>query len=389
MFKPFKLTIDQDRVFGLDILRFLAIAFVIYTHAGAFIYSGFVKYYNLLAYDGVGIFFVLSGFLIGGILIKQLEKYKFNFNSLTYFWIKRWSRTLPNYYLFFLLMFVYSIIAQPQIEILDYLPYVFFSQNLFSNQGNFFFTHSWSLAVEEWFYLVIPIILFVFIKISRLKVKYIFVGTTISILILIPILRYFHYQSHPHVYESFELIRYAVLYRFDCLMYGLLASWLLYYYNDRWNALKKPLLIIGIVFLMIHYFLDPESNYFFRYVFSISFTSVTVFCFLPYLNSIKQTKSVFYKPITYISLISYSLYLINSIVAKILRFSDWNNFITYFNSLEIIKLSWGMLLTFNLFVFLFFSFTLSLLNYKYFEIPTTNFFRKNVSLIKLDKRIND
>ena len=87
----FKLNIDySSRIFGLDLLRFFAIFFVMYLHAGRFFPRGYKTEYLLFSYDGVGIFFVLSGFLIGRILINQLMKYQLNKNFLLDFWIRRW-----------------------------------------------------------------------------------------------------------------------------------------------------------------------------------------------------------------------------------------------------------------------------------------------------------
>ena len=57
----------NTRILGLDILRSAAIFFVMITHGTRFIPKQISEYYSLLFFDGVGIFFVLSGFLIGNI----------------------------------------------------------------------------------------------------------------------------------------------------------------------------------------------------------------------------------------------------------------------------------------------------------------------------------
>jgi peptidoglycan/LPS O-acetylase OafA/YrhL len=88
------------RIYGLDILRSMAILFVVYYHGYVLISN--IGSEDLLVNwvpDGVTIFFVLSGFLIGGIFIRTLQQPFFSFKSLLNFWIKRWFRTLPNYYL--------------------------------------------------------------------------------------------------------------------------------------------------------------------------------------------------------------------------------------------------------------------------------------------------
>lgn len=65
MIKLFKIEIDSNRIFGLDILRAFAILFVIYKHAANYVPSSVKSIYTIFSLDGVSIFFVLSGFLIG------------------------------------------------------------------------------------------------------------------------------------------------------------------------------------------------------------------------------------------------------------------------------------------------------------------------------------
>lgn len=96
----FKLQIPENRIYGLDILRAMAILFVLNIHSVHFFspFSLIFKILTPLNLDGVTLFFVLSGFLIGGILINQFEKDRITFNTLANFWVRRWFRTLPNYF---------------------------------------------------------------------------------------------------------------------------------------------------------------------------------------------------------------------------------------------------------------------------------------------------
>ena len=91
----------ERRIYGLDILRSVAILSVIYDH-GYHIVSSRVSqesYWRFFYLDGVTLFFVLSGFLIGGIFIKKVTQPGYDTKQLFNFWIRRWFRTLPNYYL--------------------------------------------------------------------------------------------------------------------------------------------------------------------------------------------------------------------------------------------------------------------------------------------------
>jgi len=101
---------------------------------------------------GVELFFVLSGFLIGGLLLDIVEHGP-TFENLAIFLCRRWLRTLPLYFLWLALLFVF----RPPASMLYWhlIHYVTLTQNLLHGMppGDFFAV-SWSLTVEEWFYLL-------------------------------------------------------------------------------------------------------------------------------------------------------------------------------------------------------------------------------------------
>ena len=81
------------RNYGLDLIRSLAICLVLFAH--------FTTKAPACGVLGVELFFVLSGFLIGGILYQTLRNQDpIHFRDIWLFWKRRWMRTLPNYYLF-------------------------------------------------------------------------------------------------------------------------------------------------------------------------------------------------------------------------------------------------------------------------------------------------
>ena len=145
----------MNRIFGLDLMRFFAIVFVVFGH----IWYVFPQLHFMghIWVFGVEVFFVLSGFLIGGILIKVLEK-EVSKRALYNFWVRRWFRTLPNYYLFLLINIIAFSYFKDSYQ-WNY-SYLFFLQNL-AWMPERFFSVSWSLAVEEWFYLIVPSLVFI------------------------------------------------------------------------------------------------------------------------------------------------------------------------------------------------------------------------------------
>ena len=176
-----QLVLRKKRILGLDLLRATAIILVLFHH-------GFTlfEFPSLPLPDGGDIFFVLSGFLIGGILIRTTEKQKcLSLRDLKTFWFRRWFRTIPAYLFALILnLTLYFFINLQNHSIKDTLKlmflkeklwkYFFFLQNLTSNMITQFFAETWSLAVEEWFYLLLPIVLFFSLKSSLKPYKAIF-----------------------------------------------------------------------------------------------------------------------------------------------------------------------------------------------------------------------
>ena len=88
--------IGQRRFFGLDLIRAIAISSVVYVHsAGILVLTGHDFLPSWL--DGVELFFVLSGFLIGGLLIDISDRQP-SLRAWLIFMIRRWMRTLPAYF---------------------------------------------------------------------------------------------------------------------------------------------------------------------------------------------------------------------------------------------------------------------------------------------------
>ena len=239
-------TSHKVRIFGLDIFRAIAIILVVLGH-GRFLLNGTILegFPRVKMIDGVDLFFVLSGFLIGGILLKEInsEDY-FGIRKLAKFWKRRWLRTLPNYYLILLVNYfiVYNGIIKEDINQFNW-KFFFFLQN-FSTPFYGFFWESWSLSIEEWFYILAPLLLLLFLKFFTPKKSFILV---ILLMIFFPI-SYRIWILDPSIdYFWFDLtFRKLVLTRLDSVAYGLLAAWVFYYFKDFWMKFRTGSLIIGI-----------------------------------------------------------------------------------------------------------------------------------------------
>lgn len=144
---------EPKRHRSLDGLRALAILLVLLFHStGRFdpveISNSYALRFFSTGWNGVILFFVLSGFLVGNLALKELHDT--NRIQLLKFWSRRMFRTWPLY--FFMLFVAYWRYDGP-IEP-PFWHYLTFTQNFFEPR---FFMQTWSLAVEEQFYFFLPL----------------------------------------------------------------------------------------------------------------------------------------------------------------------------------------------------------------------------------------
>ncbi|WP_442780873.1 acyltransferase family protein [Chryseobacterium sp. SL1] len=359
----FSKELKSNRIFGLDILRFFAIITVIIDH-GKFIFpKKIIQFHDYIKIDGVTIFFVLSGFLIGGILIKQLEKNTPSFSLLINFWIKRWFRTLPTYFLILLILTICYCIQDPLFTFEKISKYYYFCQNLFY-PTDIYFGESWSLSVEEWFYFTVPLLIFILINLFKLQPKSSILFTALLILLSVTLLRYDLYSENKNI--DFH---HQVIFRLDSIMYGVVGAYVNYYYSKYWNKFSHVLFISGILIFLfqklyhISNITSPIGNLY-SIVLEYSLTSLATLLLLPYLSNVKKSKHKIGSMITIISLISYSMYLTHMTLIKvmILKNIPWTSLTTNYN------------IIIPTFYFLYWSLTFifSIIIYKIYELPITN-----------------
>jgi peptidoglycan/LPS O-acetylase OafA/YrhL len=372
----FKLEIDPNRIYGLDILRALAILFVVIGHSSYLLPQKWSKVIEFFVFDGVQIFFVLSGFLIGGILIKIVEKNGASKSILLNFWIRRWFRTLPNYFLILLLLCFLHFFFTEGFTFRSVGRYFFFSQNLYQEQPSWFFPEAWSLSVEEWFYISAPIV--VFLLALKIAPKKAILFTSVIFIVVITLIRYYrHVNIEINSLDEWDsLYRKQVITRLDSLMFGVLGAYFNFYYQKKWLINKLPLLLCGIILFLLSKFVIPgftTIDGIYNTTFSFTLISLATLLLIPYLCDLKSGKGFVYQAITYVSLTSYSMYLLNLSVIQywIINKIPWEQLMT--NSYLILFTKYG------LYWVLVISF--SILLYKYFEISMTAL-RDKVSLKK-------
>jgi peptidoglycan/LPS O-acetylase OafA/YrhL len=152
------------RLRGLDLLRAAAILLVLTSH-----YTGFVSHaptfgvVGKVGWAGVDLFFVLSGYLIGNQLLAPAARGESL--SLKTFFMRRLLRTLPNYYVVLVVYWLFPGAPLGGSGMAAPWRFLTFTQNFGLAYGQTF-THSWSLCIEEQFYVLLPLVVLALARIG-------------------------------------------------------------------------------------------------------------------------------------------------------------------------------------------------------------------------------
>ena len=314
----------------IDGLRAISVFAIILYHAN-FVMFGLPLFQG--GFVGVDIFFVISGYLITTLILKEIVKN--NQFSFKYFYERRIRRILP------VLLFVIIITSILSYFILLPSSLVDFAKSVLSTisfGSNFYFwstdgrygdetellkplLHTWSLSIEEQFYILFPIFLIISIKFFR---KYLFRVLFLSFLISLSLSEYSSI-NHP----SFNF--YIILSRGFEFMIGSLLS----YSELKNNKYRKSYLILNQicpslgVILIIYSFLFFNFNKIFHpsIITLIPLMGVSLIIWFSKKGEI-VTEILSSKIFVFFGLISYSLYLWHYPIFAFLRYIDaFNNFI--------------------------------------------------------------
>jgi peptidoglycan/LPS O-acetylase OafA/YrhL len=310
----FKVDFHNDRIYGFDIIRTIAILSVLLGH-GTFIIPGKPGsfYMNACEFlDGVFVFFILSGFLIGQLLIYTIENKPVNKETLLNFLKKRLLRTVPAYYATLIVLILLSLITINGFGNLKLLLYFVFMQN-FATSHPFFFAEAWTLSIEVWFYILIPTTIFLlkgYFKLSDKKsILYtVFIFVTLSF--VTRWLRSLNYNELDGVIID-QIFRKQVITRIDSVTFGIIGAYVFKYYNAIWDRYKYIYLCIGVALFFYTKFPLFEETVFYRMVLFYTLQSTSFLLILPFFGTIKKGSGAVYNVITLLSYVSFSIYLIN------------------------------------------------------------------------------
>jgi peptidoglycan/LPS O-acetylase OafA/YrhL len=231
----------KGRFLGLDILRTIAIILVLVSHSNSILGFKDVLINKFLGSFGVEIFFILSGYLICKTIIENDDTSINLIQKTKIFYLKRFLRIVPNYYISILIFFLANMYGRGSINLFadgNLIPYFSFSQNLFCADP-MIFPVAWSLSVEIWFYTLIPIVIYLFKPTIRLF---------LWIIVVLTVLKAFLFYGF---YEKVNLFT-TVITRIDSIFFGGLL-----FISRTKSDLKKLnnyiLLIVTTLFIALSY----------------------------------------------------------------------------------------------------------------------------------------
>jgi peptidoglycan/LPS O-acetylase OafA/YrhL len=298
-----------SRNLGLDGVRAAAIGLVLLCHATPF-YKPILQHHNIDVHSwrvltgvaGVELFFCLSGFLIGGILL-GLEASAPSRRTVGVFYVRRWMRTLPLYY-----FVLFAISDFPQLDPhrrVGFLSFVTLTQNLFGSMppGDWF-AISWSLTIEEWSYLLLPLVVFGLFGRTKRPVW----SGTLAVCLLAFIVR-FILLSRTGSWDS--IVRTSVAGRLDAICYGVLAVVAFRQFHDSYLLwIKRFWWALAALFLLNLYLFWHSSmlDGIYGRVFALPVTSFSFAALLPLIMGF-QMHGLLAGVIRFIARISYGMYL--------------------------------------------------------------------------------
>jgi peptidoglycan/LPS O-acetylase OafA/YrhL len=299
----------------LDILRCVAVVTVLLHHSGNW------PFFTRTGWIGVDLFFVLSGFLISGLLFSEYKKR--HAISFKRFFIRRGLKIYPAFYVFLLITGIAAeIVFHVNPTLAQYLHELFFIMDY--KQG--FWDHTWTLAVEEQFYIFLPIFLLIVLQFSVKRENPFrlipWAATTIALFCVI--------SRAGSIYigkPNFQMAYIAFHNRMDALFFGVLIGYLYHFRPPILEKLMRPtgnrvaMVAASAVLLSFTYFYDRENKFFATFGYSLVYLGFTGVLLLSlYVHGVLSGKfarlmELVGSAAAFVGVYSYSIYLWHGPVA--------------------------------------------------------------------------
>lgn len=311
--------LHPNRLRQLDFLRGLAIFMVLFRH------QYLDDYTHRMGWMGVDLFFVLSGFLVSGLLFREYAQHGSIKPGL--FLIRRGFKIYPIYYMFYLL-YLLPILYKGNFDFGKFIGDMLFVQNYVSGWG-YAYAPSWSLAVEEHFYVALTLFL---VSVSpwgwlNQKVTTRLYAIEIAVLITMVIVLLLRIDASTRNIPFSKLITMTHL-RIDSLLAGVLISFWFHYRHQSLRTLflqyKRWFLVLSALFLLFTPFQDYSEAVWVRTIgFTLVYISfgIVLIWFLTD-DKINSTLNSFFSRrfvdvMAHIGVASYAIYIIHSLVNQV------------------------------------------------------------------------
>lgn len=322
----------SKRALEIDFLRGIAVLLVLFSHHWVF------QPFNEMGWMGVDLFFVLSGFLVSGLLFHEYRKFGNIKPGL--FLIRRGFKIYPLFYIAIGFTIV-QMVFFPGLYLFPESQKLFLNSNgilvgaiieLFFLQSYFFgyWGHTWSLSVEELFYLTLSALIFLLIRKKMLSDSRRF---TYLSLILLALILFFRVISV--FINGITILNYTAFHlRLDSLLFGVLISYH-YHFNkqklaDFFHKYKRVMQLIFFPLIIYVPFINVLDS---KFILTIGFSFIYIafgilllhFLFVEGLMS-KISKLISNQIVLLISkvgLYSYSIYLIHVFVVRYIVGEDY------------------------------------------------------------------
>jgi len=297
---------QSQRIPSLDGLRAISVSLVVVTHLlwhpdffG--IRAVYAKWFAPLGHLGVQVFFVFSGFLITSLLLRELDSTKHI--NLGKFYLRRTLRIFPAYYCFVLIMIILQMASWIKLAPDDLLHALTYTVN-YHAERSWFIGHTWSLSVQEQFYLLWPAVLLSVGKRRGLWIAF-------SVIALCPLIRLSIWYLFP------ALLRYEINYRFEtvadsiavgCILAGL-QEWLKL--QGPYHKILESKLFILVPIIILYASLLPNSSRM-KLLVGITVQNIGIAACIAWSVTNytgKIGKVLNSKPMVFIGVMSYSIYL--------------------------------------------------------------------------------
>jgi len=297
----------EKQILSLDGLRAVSIILVIINHV-ALNYPGSVVKDMGFGSLGVNIFFVISGFLITFLLLK--EKMQYGNISLKNFYGRRVLRIIPVAYLFILVLFLLNYRFNLSLGTGTFLRPLFFCENFVDHPTYGPAIHYWSLGVEEQFYLIFPWLLTKGIKI--------FLRVAIALFFLVPVIVYTNYHlpaGMPWLQMPMNILNSLLGKGMLSILTGCIAAILVFKFPGKFSVKFKYATLIQAGLFMATWFFNQ-----YNWPAGINNIMLSISIAMLLLSVINNRENIVFRILNsrivrYIGTISYSLYIWQQIFA--------------------------------------------------------------------------